>query len=95
MKVRNTTMATTIINIHKQAGQKKDAIRINTIADIPEFLQETIKINDNQINLVCVEGNETVPLGSVIGYEESSSTSTGWNAWHIANAATNLLDLNL
>lgn len=47
-------MATTIINIHKQAGQKKDAIRINTIADIPEFLQETIKINDNQINLVCV-----------------------------------------
>lgn len=88
-------MATIIINIHKQAGQKKDAIHINSIADIPKFLQETIKINDNQINLVCVEENETVPLGSVIGYEKSSSTSTGWNAWHIANAATNFLDLNL
>ena len=72
-------MATTIINIHKQAGQKKDAIRINSIADIPAFLKETITIKNNQINLVCVEGNETAPLGSVIGYEESTSTSTGWN----------------
>lgn len=60
-------MATTIINIHKQAGQKKDAIRINSIADIPAFLKETITIKNNQINLVCVEGNETAPLGSVIG----------------------------
>ena len=82
------------INIHKQAGQKKDAIRINSIADIPEFLKETIIIKDNQINLVCVEGTETAPLGSVIGYEESASTSTGWNTWHIANAATNLVEVD-
>lgn len=61
-------MTNKIINIHKQAGQKKDAIRINSIADIPEFLKETITIKDNQINLVCVEGTETAPLGSVIGY---------------------------
>lgn len=87
-------MSTTIINIHKQAGQKKDAIRINSIEDIPAFLKETITIKNNQINLVCVEGNETAPLGSVIGYEESTSTSTGWNTWHIANAATNLVEID-
>ena len=84
----------TIINIHKQAGQKKDAIRVNSIADIPEFLKDTITIAGEQIHLVCVEGNEVAPLGSVIGYEESPSTKTGWNTWHIANAATNLVELD-
>lgn len=84
----------TIINIHKQAGQKKDAVRINSIADIPVFLKDTVTIKGNQIYLVCVEGNETAPLGSVIGYEESTSTSTGWNTWHIANASTNLVEID-
>lgn len=27
-----------LIFIHKQAGQKKDAVRVNTASDIPEFL---------------------------------------------------------
>ena len=84
----------TIINIHKQAGQKKDAVRIISIGDIPDFLKETITIVDNQLHLVCVEGNETAPLGSVIGYEKSNSTSTGWNTWHIANASTNLVEID-
>ena len=69
-------------------------IRINSIADIPAFLKETITTKDNQINLVCVEGNETAPLDSVIGYEESTSTITVWNTWHIANAATNLVEID-
>lgn len=87
-------MATKIINIHKQAGQKKDAIRVNTIADIPEFLKDTIKIEGESLILVCVEGNETAPIGSVIGYEESSETSTGWNTWCIGNASTNLVEID-
>lgn len=85
----------TIINIHKPAcWQKGDAVRINSIADIPDFLKDTITIKGNQIHLVCVEGNETAPLGSVIGYEESTSTSTGWNTWHIANASINLVEFD-
>ena len=87
-------MATKIINIHKQAGQKKDAVRVNTIADIPEFLQGTIMIEGESLILVCVEGTEKAPIGSVIGYEESSETSTGWNTWCIGNASTNLIEID-
>ena len=83
-----------IIKIHKKAGQRKDAIRITVATDVPEFLRETVKVEEGQIKLICVEGNETAPIGSVIGYEESSSTNTGWNAWHIANADTNLVEVD-
>lgn len=83
-----------IINIHKQAGKKKDAVRVNTIADIPEFLKDTIKVEGESLILVCVEGTETAPIGSVIGYEESSQTSTGWNTWCIGNASTNLVEID-
>lgn len=83
-----------IICIYKQAGQKKDAVRVTTLTDIPEFLKETIKIEGENLILVCVEGTETAPLGSVIGYEESSKTSTGWNTWCIGNASTNLIEID-
>ena len=80
------------IRIHKQAGSKKDAIRVSNVADIPEFLRETITISDGVVSLVCVEGSETCPLGSVVGYEQSKKTKTGYNTWFIANAATNLVE---
>lgn len=82
------------IFIHKQAGQKKDAVRVNTAADIPEFLRGTIEIVGESLILVCVEGTEKAPIGSVIGYEESAQTSTGWNCWCIGNAATNLVEID-
>ncbi len=85
------TMAKKIL-IHKEAGQRKDAVRVNTITDIPDFLQESISIEGDQVKLVCVEGDETFPIGSVIGYEESQTTSTGWNCWCIGNASTNLIE---
>ena len=83
-----------MIFIHKEAGQKKDAVRVTSVTDIPEFLKETITIDGNQLKLVCVEGAETCPIGSVIGYEKSENTSTGWNTWCIGNAATNLIEKN-
>ena len=82
------------IRIHKQAGQKKDAVRVRTVADIPDFLVGSISIVDGKLVLVCVEGTEKAPLGSVIGYEESAQTSTGYNTWCIGNAATNLIEID-
>ena len=82
------------INIHKQAGQKKDAIRITTVADIPDFLRSSIDIANGTLYLTCVEGNQTCPLGSVVGYEASDKTSTGYNCWCIGNAETNLVEIN-
>lgn len=80
-----------IIYIHKTAG-KKDAVRISSSADIPEFLQETITIRGEKIHLGCVEGDEVCPLGSVIGWEQSNSTATGYNCWCIGNAAESLIE---
>ena len=69
----------TKIYIHKQAGQKKDAVRISSVGDIPDFLRSSIDIARDKLYLTCVEGNETCPLGSVIGYEVSENTPSGYN----------------
>ena len=82
----------TVLKIHKQAGQRKKAIRINGADDIPEFLQGSIVIAFGRVFLDCVEGHEECPLGSVIGYERSEKTVSGWNCWCIGNADTNLIE---
>lgn len=83
-----------IISIHKQAGQKKDAIRVNSAADIPEFLSSSIRATAEGLILTCVEGEEKADFGVVVGYEESTQTSTGYNTWVIGNAATNLVEID-
>lgn len=89
----NTFTATAkVIFIHKEANVKKDAIRVTKAKDIPEFLKQSIQIIDGKINLQCVEGDETAPLGEVIGYERSEKTASGWNCWVIGNASTNLVE---
>ena len=45
-----------IIYIHKEAGTKKDAVRVSREQDIPDFLKEAIKVVDGKIQLQCVEG---------------------------------------
>ena len=81
-----------ILFIHKEAGAKKDAVRVNSEADIPEFLKGAVKVNGNKLELECVEGNETANLGAVIGYEKLERTSSGYNCWVIGNAKTNLIE---
>ena len=81
-----------VIRIHKEAGKKKDAYRL-----FPENIPEEQKGNfkdkgDGTFEILCVEGNEIAPLGSVIGWEKSDSTPTGYNVWVIGNADTNLIE---
>lgn len=84
-----------IIHIRKLAGQRKDAFRLNSQADIPEFLLDNIHIDaQGTAHLYCVEGQLTCSLGTVIGYETSPTTDTGYNVWPIGNAATNLIEEN-
>ena len=75
-------MARTIY-IHKEAGQRKDAVRVRSYDDIPEFLKAAISVTTEGIELDCVEGREVAPFGAVIGYEKSEKTSSGWNCWVI------------
>lgn len=81
-----------MIFVHKRAGAKKDAVRISSIADIPEFLKGAVRVNGDKLEIECVEGNETANLGEVIGYEKSEKTSSGYNCWVIGNAETNLIE---
>lgn len=81
-----------MILIHKEAGTKKDAIRIRQESNIPDFLKEAIKIVDGRIQLQCVEGTEVADFGAVIGYEISENTPSGYNCWVIGNASTNLVE---
>lgn len=84
-----------IIYIHKEAGTKKDAVRVSREQDIPDFLKkEAIKVMDGKIQLQCVEGTETAGFGEVIVYEVSDRTPSGYNCWVIGNAATNLVKKN-
>lgn len=80
--------------IHKQAGQKKDALRVSKVSDIPEFLKSSIDIAGEKLHLTCVEGNEICQLGSVIGYEISENTPSGYNCWCIGNAESNLIEVD-
>ena len=50
-------MASTIF-IHKEAGQRKDAVRVRSYNDIPEFLKSAISVTTEGIELDCVEGRE-------------------------------------
>lgn len=82
-----------IIFIHKEAGTKKDAVRVKRAQDIPDFLKSAINVN-GKIQLDCVEGTETAEFGAVIGYEVSEKTASGYNCWVIGNASTNLVEKN-
>lgn len=65
------------------------SLQVNSPGDIPEFLRETMKCCGNIIILEDERRTLICPLGSVIGYQQSSTcTSTGWIAWHIANGDT-------
>ena len=81
-----------IIFVHKQAGAKKDAVRVSSNADIPEFLKGAVRVNGDKLEIECVEGNETANFGEVIGYEKSEKTNSGYNCWVIGNASTNLIE---
>lgn len=79
--------------IRKESGVKKDAFRVTSELSIPDFLRSSVCIDeDNIVHLVCVEGDATCPIDTVIGYEKSEQTRTGWNTWPIGNAKTNLIE---
>jgi hypothetical protein len=70
------------INVMKKPGVK-NCVRINSEIDIPEFLKDVIKIENDTLILDCIEGEERVPIGSVIAYEKLDSGKM--NVWNKAN----------
>lgn len=85
-------MVETFLEIFKAAGKKANAIRISQESDIPDFLSESVLIQGGKIFLNSSE--KTAPLGSVIGYEKSDTTKSGYITWHIINPDTCLVEVN-
>ena len=71
-----------IITIVKKPGIK-NCVRIHSIDDIPDFLKDSVRIENDEVVLDCLEGEERVPLGSVIAYE--SLDNGKMNVWNKAN----------
>lgn len=75
-------METEMIMITKKPGIK-DCVRISSNEDIPEFLKEVVKVEGDMLVLDCLDGEERVPLGSVIAYEKLESGKM--NVWNKEN----------
>lgn len=70
----------------QKAPKKKDAVRINSAEDIPEFLRNTISIDGDEMVMHNAEGGEQrAPLGMVCGFEKSEKTSSGYGMWPISD----------
>ena len=52
--------------------------------------------SDEPIKLLldCVEGRQECPVGSVVGYEKSARTRSGWNCWCIGDVQATLVEEN-
>lgn len=70
------------ITIAKKPGIK-DCVRISGENDIPAILKDVIKVEGEMLVLDCLEGEERVPIGSVIAFEKLESGKM--NVWNKAN----------
>ena len=77
-----------VIRIHTPAvAHQNNAVVIHTLSTIPEFLREAITLVNHELWLDNEKGYQTAPTGSVIGYEKSDMTSSGYNCWFMGHAA--------
>ena len=65
----------------QKVPKPKDAVRINSEQDIPDFLKDTIRIEGDKIISLAAEGYNEAPLGSVVGFDRHAPTETGKGAW--------------
>ncbi|MBQ2835633.1 MAG: hypothetical protein IJE68_02210 [Clostridia bacterium] len=84
-----------IIYIHSRpVSHQSTTVEISTLSTIPEHLRNAITIIDCELQLDNVEGFQTVPMGSVICYEKSDRTVSGYNCWAIGKVGIDLVKKN-
>ena len=78
-----------MITICKKPGIK-NCTRITTVEDIPGFLSDVVSVEGDTLVLDCLEGEERVPAGSVIAFEQLENGKM--NVWNKANWATTTIE---
>lgn len=80
-----------IFHIHSRpVGHQNAAVEISTLSTIPEHLKEAISIVNCELWLDNDTGYKTAPIGSVICYEKSNQTVSGYNCWAIGKLGIDL-----
>lgn len=83
------------IRIHSPAiAHQSNAVEVSTLSTIPEFLREAITLENYRLLLDNAQGYKSVPLGSVICYEKSDKTLSGYNCWSIGQIDIDLVKIN-
>lgn len=71
------------IRIHTPVKEYRNAVEISTLSTIPDFLKESIKLQNHKLFLDNENGVQTAPLGVIVVYEKSSKTPSGYNCQSI------------
>ena len=80
-----------IIRIHSRPIEHQNsAVEISTLSTIPEHLRNAISIVNCELWLDNENGYQTAPMGSVICYEKSNKTESGYNCWAIGRIGIDL-----
>jgi len=66
-------------------------VEIYTLRSIPEHLSKAIRLENHKLWLDNIEGCKCVPLGSVICYEKSDKTDSGYNCWSLGQLGIDLV----
>lgn len=81
-----------IIRIHTPAvAHPSNAIEVSTLSTIPKFLREAITLENHQLWLDNIEGCKCAAMGSIICYEKSDQTASGYNCWSVGQANIDLI----
>ncbi|MBQ6477126.1 MAG: hypothetical protein IJI43_01635 [Bacilli bacterium] len=71
-----------LVTVAKKPGVK-NCVRVSGVDDIPDYLKDSITVEGDNLILDCLEGKETVPIGSVIAFEKLDNGKM--NVWNKAN----------
>lgn len=80
-----------IIYIHSRpVAHQSNAVEISTLSTIPEHLRKAISLVNCELRLDNEAGYKTAPIGSVVCYEKSTHTASGYNCWAIGKLGIDL-----
>ena len=84
-----------IIRLHtKPEALPENVVKISTLGTIPANLREAVRIVNCRLLLDNVDGIQNVPTGSLICFEKSDLTSSGYNCWAVATPHTELITID-
>ena len=73
---------------------QENTVTIHTVLSVPKFLKAALYLKDYKVWMESEDGLISAPLGSVIGYEKSEKTYSGYNCWPIGCLGSDLIRID-